>query len=46
MRTFLYNYLFARQNSGKLILRIEDTDQERLVPGAVESIYGGLGWEN
>ena len=44
VRTTLYNYFFARQNGGELILRIEDTDQDRLVPGAVESIYDGLGW--
>ena len=34
VRTALYNYLFARQNGGKMILRIEDTDQTRFVPGA------------
>ena len=39
LRTALYTYLFARQNGGKFILRIEDTDQERLVPGAVDMIY-------
>jgi glutamyl-tRNA synthetase len=44
VRTALYNYLFARQNGGKLILRIEDTDQDRLVPGAIESIYEGFDW--
>jgi glutamyl-tRNA synthetase len=44
VRTTLYNYFFARQNGGELILRIEDTDQDRLVPGAVDSIYDGLGW--
>jgi len=44
VRTTLYNYFFARQNGGQLILRIEDTDQDRLVPGAVESIYDGLAW--
>ena len=36
LRTALYTYLFARRNGGKFILRIEDTDQEREVPGAVE----------
>ncbi len=44
VRTTLYNYLFARQHQGALILRIEDTDQERLVPTAVDSIYDGLRW--
>jgi glutamyl-tRNA synthetase len=44
VRTNLYNYLFARQRDGKLILRIEDTDQDRLVPGAIDSIYDGLHW--
>ena len=39
LRTALYTYLFARQNGGKFILRIEDTDQEREVPGAVDMIY-------
>ena len=44
VRTTLYNYFFARQHKGTLILRIEDTDQDRLVPGAIDSIYDGLGW--
>lgn len=44
VRTTLYNYFFARQNGGKLILRIEDTDQDRLVPGAIDSIYDGHSW--
>ncbi|MBM4420028.1 MAG: glutamate--tRNA ligase [Chloroflexi bacterium] len=44
VRTTLYNYLFARQSKGTLILRIEDTDQERFVPEALDSIYDGLGW--
>lgn len=44
VRTTLYNFLFARQRHGKLILRIEDTDQERLVPTAIQSIYDGLHW--
>ena len=42
LRTALYTYLFARRNGGKVILRIEDTDQEREVPGAVEKIYASL----
>jgi glutamyl-tRNA synthetase len=44
VRTALYNHLFARQSKGSLILRIEDTDQDRLVPGAIESIYSGFDW--
>ena len=44
VRTILYNYLFARQRGGVLILRVEDTDQDRLVAGAIESIYDGLHW--
>ena len=44
VRTTLYNYFLARQSAGSLILRIEDTDQERLVPGAIDSIYDGLHW--
>jgi glutamyl-tRNA synthetase len=44
VRTTLYNYFFARQRDGALILRVEDTDQDRLVPGAIDSIYGGLHW--
>ena len=42
LRTALYCYLFARQNNGQFILRIEDTDLERYVPGAVEIIYKTL----
>lgn len=44
VRTTLYNWLFARQNGGTLVLRIEDTDQDRLVDGAIDSIYDGLHW--
>jgi glutamyl-tRNA synthetase len=44
VRTILYNYLFARQRDGALILRVEDTDQDRLVAGAIDSIYEGLHW--
>lgn len=44
VRTTLYNFLFARQHDGSLILRVEDTDQERLVPTAIDSIYDGLRW--
>ena len=42
LRTALYNYLYARKNGGKFILRIEDTDQERYVEGATEVIYDTL----
>ena len=44
IRTALFNWLFARRNNGKFIVRVEDTDQERLVPGAVDSILEGLQW--
>lgn len=44
VRTALYNYLFARQNGGKMILRIEDTDSERFVPGAEDYINESLKW--
>ena len=42
LRTALYTYLWARRNGGKFILRIEDTDQEREVEGAVDVIYQSL----
>jgi len=42
LRTALYTYLFARKNKGKFILRIEDTDQEREVPGAIDLIYQSM----
>lgn len=44
VRTALYNYLFARNQGGKLILRIEDTDQTRYVAGAEEYIQKALAW--
>ena len=44
VRTALYNYLFAKKNGGKLILRIEDTDQTRFVPGAEQYILQALDW--
>lgn len=44
VRTALYNYLLARQNKGTMILRIEDTDQGRYVPGAEEYILKSLEW--
>ncbi len=50
LRTALYTYLFTKKNNGVFILRIEDTDQERLVQGATEKIYkslklAGLNWD-
>lgn len=44
VRTALYNYLFARKNGGKMLLRIEDTDQNRYVPGAEDYILEALKW--
>jgi glutamyl-tRNA synthetase len=44
VRTALYNYLFARKNNGKLILRIEDTDQARFVPTAESFILESFSW--
>ena len=44
MRTVLFNYLFAKQQGGDFILRIEDTDQNRYVPGAEEYIMDCLQW--
>ncbi len=44
VRTALYNYLFARQHSGDMLLRIEDTDSTRFVPGAEEYIIEALDW--
>ena len=44
VRTALYNYLFAKKNNGVFILRIEDTDQNRFVPGAEEYILESLEW--
>lgn len=44
VRTALYNYLIARQQKGTMILRIEDTDQTRYVPGAEEYIKESLAW--
>ena len=50
LRTALYTYLIARHLGGKFLLRIEDTDQERLVEGATDIIYNtlrqcGLNWD-
>ena len=44
VRTVLYNYLFAKQNGGDFIVRIEDTDQTRFVEGAEEYIFKTLEW--
>lgn len=44
VRTALYNYLFARQHDGDMLLRIEDTDSTRFVPGAEEYILEALDW--
>jgi len=44
LRTALYNYLFAKNQNGKLILRIEDTDRKRFVEGAIENLIDTLSW--
>ncbi len=44
VRTALYNYLFAKKNNGTFIIRIEDTDQTRFVPGAQDYILDALNW--
>ena len=44
VRTALYNYLYAKQNGGDFIIRIEDTDSNRFVPGAEEYIIEALNW--
>ena len=44
VRTALYNYLFAKKNNGTFVVRIEDTDQSRFVPGAQEYIMDSLKW--
>ena len=44
LRTALYNYLLARNTGGQFLLRLEDTDQKRLVEGAEENIYESLKW--
>ena len=46
LRTALFNYLFAKKNNGTFILRIEDTDQNRFVPGAEQYIKDALNWCN
>ena len=44
LRTALYNFLYARHTGGKFILRIEDTDRERFVEGAIENLIASLKW--
>jgi len=44
IHTALFNWLFARHTGGAFILRIEDTDQDRIVPGSLEAIYASLRW--
>jgi glutamyl-tRNA synthetase len=44
LRTALYNYLFARSQNGKIILRIEDTDRKRYIEGATENLIDTLKW--
>lgn len=46
LRTAFYNYLFSKKYNGKFILRIEDTDQERVVPGSLEHIIETLKWSD
>lgn len=43
-RTALFNYLFAKQNNGKFLLRIEDTDKERSTQEAIDAILTGMSW--
>jgi glutamyl-tRNA synthetase len=43
-RTALFNWLYAKRHSGKMLLRIEDTDRERSTPEAIEAIIDGLKW--
>ena len=44
LRTALYNYLFAKNQNGKIILRIEDTDRKRYIEGAIENLIDTLNW--
>lgn len=44
LRTALYNYLFAKKMGGEYILRVEDTDQTRLVEGAIENMLTAMSW--
>jgi len=43
-RTALFNWLFARANGGKFLLRIEDTDRERSTDAATDAIFEGMRW--
>ncbi len=43
-RTALFNWLYAKAKGGKMLLRIEDTDQARSTEGAILAILDGLGW--
>jgi glutamyl-tRNA synthetase len=45
-RTFIFNWLYARQNGGTMILRIDDTDLERNTEASLQSIFDGLNWLN
>ena len=44
VRTALFNWLFARHYGGQFILRVEDTDEKRYVPGAAEGMMNSLRW--
>ena len=44
VRTALFNWLYAKKNSGKFLLRIEDTDRERSSKEAIKKIIDGLNW--
>ena len=44
IRTAMFNWLFARRNGGQFVVRVEDTDQDRITEGAVDNILDGLEW--
>ena len=44
IRTAIFTWLYAKNKSGKFIVRIEDTDQNRTIPGALENILNSLNW--
>lgn len=44
LRTALFNYLLAKRTGGQFLLRLEDTDQKRTIPGAEERLYSDLQW--
>ena len=44
IRTAMFNWLFAKHHGGKFIVRVEDTDQDRLVPGATDAVLDALDW--